>query len=227
MAGLITFAIINPTTGKALRMNLQSFSKANQLWDAAAATFDDEPDHGLRDPDTYRAWMDLMADWFPPPAAILDIGCGTGSLSVLLAGLGCEVTGIDFSPGMLVQASAKAQTAGQTIDFRLMDAANPQLGSRRFTAILCRHLLWALPEPAVALQRWVDHLSPGGRLVLIEGFWHTGSGMHAWEVVELLPASLVNVELKPLSDQSTLWGGKVTDERFAVLAHLPPPNCEG
>ena len=52
------------------------------------------------------------------------------------------------------------------------------------------HLLWALREPAQVLQRWVNLLVPGGRLILIEGYWHTGGGLHAEEVTEALPIIL-------------------------------------
>lgn len=51
-------------------------------WDAAAARFDEEPDHGLRAPETRDAWADLLGSWLPAgPLDVLDVGCGTGSLS--------------------------------------------------------------------------------------------------------------------------------------------------
>ncbi len=64
-------------------------------------------------------------------------------------------------------------------------------------------------------------LAPSGRLLLIEGYWYTGGGLHAQEVVEALPTSLTNVLVQNLSDQAALWGGEVTDERYAVIADLP------
>lgn len=190
-----------------------------QYWDALAATFDDEPDHGLRDPAVRGAWVDRLLSWLPSGrAAILDAGCGTGSLSVLLAALGHEVIGIDWSPAMIVQAQTKAAVSGQPVTFTVMDAANPQFPSRRFDVILCRHVLWALPEPTAALHRWADLLAPGGRLLLIEGYWHTGGGLHAAEIVNALPPWLTNVRVENLDDEPLLWGGVVSDERYAVIA---------
>ena len=82
------------------------------IWDQEAATFDNEPDHGLRDPIVRQAWSDLFAGWLSSsPVNILDIGCGTGSLSLLLASLGHNVTGLDFSPEMLAQAKTKNKAA--------------------------------------------------------------------------------------------------------------------
>ena len=155
--------------------------------------------------------------WLPAKAGVLDAGCGTGSLSVLLATLGNTVTGIDFSPMMIERARAKTEAAGQRITFMVMDAADPQI-DQRFDVVVCRHVLWALPEPAEVLRRWMKLLKPHGRLILIEGFWHTGAGLHADEVYKLLPAQFTNVRLEPLSDQPALWGKPVDDERYAVIA---------
>ncbi|MZE76013.1 NUDIX hydrolase, partial [Streptomyces sp. SID5475] len=52
-------------------------------WDAAAPEFDEEPDHGLRDPAVRAAWSARLADWLPgEPSDVLDLGCGTGSLAL-------------------------------------------------------------------------------------------------------------------------------------------------
>lgn len=201
---------------------------ARERWDAEAANFDDEPDHGLRDPQIRNAWLTLLQGWLPrKPAVILDIGCGTGTLSTLIAEQGHTVTGIDLSPAMIAQAQAKAAAAGETITFHVMDAAFPQVTPGGFDLILCRHLLWALPEPRQVLARWAVLLKPAGRLLLIEGFWHTGGGLHAQEVIAALPATLPNVTVQPLSEQPILWGGPVTDERYAVVADTPAYNPRG
>ena len=56
-----------------------------RTWDAQAARFDDEPDYGLRDPAVRRAWGELLLEHVPAGSTVLDLGCGTGSLAVLLA----------------------------------------------------------------------------------------------------------------------------------------------
>lgn len=191
-----------------------------RYWDGEAATFDREPDHGLGDPDTRRAWRDLLVERLPtPPARVLDVGCGTGSLGLLLAEQGYEVSGIDLSPAMVEQARAKCEAAGHSIPLAVMDAAHPHFSDARFDAILCRHLLWALPEPDRVLRRWLELLQPGGHLLLIEGYWHTGGGLHAQDVVDLLPRSLTNISVEDLSQQTALWGHPVHDERYIVTAH--------
>ncbi|RSS45908.1 class I SAM-dependent methyltransferase, partial [Streptomyces sp. WAC05858] len=77
-------------------------------WDAAAADFDNEPDHGLRDPAVREAWAARLRGWLPERAGdVLDLGCGTGSLALLAAERGHRVTGVDRSPRMVELARAK------------------------------------------------------------------------------------------------------------------------
>ncbi|CAM5736136.1 hypothetical protein SMICM304S_08860 [Streptomyces microflavus] len=77
-------------------------------WDAAAESFDEEPDHGLLDPAVRDAWAGRLESWLPATRGdLLDLGCGTGSLSLLAAGQGHRVTAVDRSPRMAEQARAK------------------------------------------------------------------------------------------------------------------------
>ena len=201
--------------------NEKRLQESQQYWDSLALTFDSEPDHGLHDTLIRETWTELLKTWLPQTnATILDIGCGTGSLSVVIAGLGHRVTGIDLSPSMISLAEAKAATHGLQIEFEVMDAALPQLSSQRFDVIICRHLLWALPEPEQALERWTEFLSRKGRLILIEGFWLTGAGLHAQEIIAMLPSAFVRVSVQNLSDNPNFWGGPVTDERYAIVADI-------
>jgi len=200
--------------------NEKRLQESQQYWDNLASTFDNEPDHGLRDPVIRETWTEVLKNWLPSlHATILDIGCGTGSLSIVLAELGHKVTGIDLSPAMISHAQAKAAAHGLQIEFHVMDAAFPQLSHQQFDVIICRHLLWALPEPEQVLQRWVEFLKQKGRLILIEGFWVTGAGLHAQEIIKMLPSSFINVSVKDLSDNPNFWGGNVTDERYAIIAY--------
>ncbi|WP_329470127.1 class I SAM-dependent methyltransferase [Streptomyces sp. NBC_01723] len=188
-------------------------------WDVAAAGFDDEPDHGLRDPDVRRAWAARLASWLPArPGDVLDLGCGTGSLSLLAAEQGHRVTGVDRSPAMVKLARTKL--AGRDAVFLEGDAAAPPVGEQRFDAVLVRHVLWTLPDPGRALSRWRHLLRPGGRLVLVEGVWGTVApvGIPADLLTALLTPLAGRVRVERLSDDAALWGREVTDERYAVVA---------
>ncbi|MBK3567455.1 bifunctional 2-polyprenyl-6-hydroxyphenol methylase/3-demethylubiquinol 3-O-methyltransferase UbiG [Streptomyces sp. MBT62] len=193
--------------------------EANVDWDAEAPTFDEMPDHGLRDPEVRRAWADRLRGWLPAAAAdVLDLGCGTGSLSLLAAEQGHRVTGVDLSPAMVDLARAKL--AGRDAAFLLGDAAAPPVGEQRYDVVLARHVLWALPDTARVLRHWRGLLRPGGRLVLIEGRWGTVSpvGIPADRLAELLAPIAGHVRVERLSDDPLLWGKTVADERYAVVA---------
>ncbi|GAA3024962.1 class I SAM-dependent methyltransferase [Streptomyces glomeratus] len=188
-------------------------------WDRAAADFDDEPDHGLRDPLVRGAWAARMGEWLPPrPGDVLDLGCGTGSLSLLAAERGHRVTGVDLSPAMV--ALARAKLSGRDAVFLVGDAAAPPVPDRLFDAVLVRHVLWALPDPGRALRHWRGLLRPGGRLVLVEGVWGTTSpvGIPAERLTALLAPLARDVRVERLSDDARLWGKEVDDERYAVVA---------
>ncbi|MEV5147032.1 class I SAM-dependent methyltransferase [Streptomyces sp. NPDC052727] len=188
-------------------------------WDARAAAFDDEPDHGLRDPEVRAAWADRLRSWLPGhPADVLDLGCGTGSLSLLAVEQGHRVTGVDRSPAMTERARAKL--AGRPATILCGDAVAPPVGERRFDVILVRHVLWALPDPAGALRHWRELLRPGGRFVLVEGVWGILSpvGVPAARLTALLEPLSRDVRLERLSDDCLLWGKDVDDERYAVVA---------
>ncbi|MFJ2904762.1 class I SAM-dependent methyltransferase [Streptomyces sp. NPDC087212] len=190
-------------------------------WDALAATFDDEPDHGLRDPGVRRAWAERLAGWLPGrPGEVLDLGCGTGSLSLLASEQGHRVTGVDLAPAML--ALARAKLAGRDAEFLVGDAAAPPVGERRFDAVLVRHVLWTLPDPAHVLRTWRGLLRPGGRLILVEGVWGTvdPAGIPADQLTALLAPIAPDMRVDRLSDDPALWGGPVEDERYAVIAAL-------
>ncbi|GGU94484.1 SAM-dependent methyltransferase [Streptomyces filipinensis] len=188
-------------------------------WDAEAAAFDEEPDHGLRDPGVRAAWADRLRSWLPErPADVLDLGCGTGSLSLLAAEQGHRVTGVDASPAMVERARAKL--AGRDAVVLHGEAGAPPVGEQRFDVILVRHVLWTLPGPDRVLRHWRALLRPGGRFVLVEGVWGTVHpvGIPAGRLAALLAPLSPDVRVERLSDDPLLWGRDVDDERYAVVA---------
>jgi SAM-dependent methyltransferase len=187
-------------------------------WDAQAATFDDEPDHGLRDAAVRSAWSDLILPLVPPaPSDVADIGCGTGSLSLLLAAAGHRVRGLDLSRQMLAAAERKAQAAGVAVGFDRADAADPPYRAGSFDAVVVRHLLWALSDKDAAVARWAGLLRPSGVLLLIEGRWSTGAGVSAAECREVVLRHRDRATVRTLADPA-LWGRVVDDERYLVVS---------
>ena len=207
--------------GRTTRHNVRvDLDAVRALWDAEAATFDAEPDHGLLSHDTRLAWWTVLSGLLPPPPArIADLGSGTGSVALLLAEHGYQVSGMDLSPLMVQRATAKAADAGLWVDFTVGDAAEPTLEPGGYDVVFARHVVWALPDPEVALRRWADLLAPAGRLVLIEGRWNTGAGLSAADLHALVSPLTSSIDVTSLPDP-TLWGKATHDERYALLARF-------
>lgn len=138
-------------------------------WDIDARTYDDAPQHRPTSPLVRAAWTEAIASILPPPPAkVLDCGAGTGFLSLLAAGLGHEVTALDLSEGMLSRLEARAAASGLRVRTVVGSASEPPEGD--YDAVVERHVLWTLPDPAGALAAW-RAAAPGARLVLVESMW--------------------------------------------------------
>lgn len=190
-----------------------------ELWNAEAAAFDQAADHGLSDPGVRAAWRALLLPLIgEPPRDVADLGCGTGTLSLLLAEGGHHVHGVDFSAEMLRLAHEKADSMGSPPRFTHGDVAEPPLPVASFDVVLSRHVLWALPDPAAVLANWARLLRAGGALVLVEGSWSTGVGLTADDCRILVQGLGGEVQLCVLDDPA-LWGRPVIDERYLVVSH--------
>ena len=110
---------------------------ASEYWDSEAAVFDAAPDHGLQDPAVRDAWAALLLPLLPPgPARVADLGCGTGTLTVLMAQAGHLVAGLDLAPRMVALARDKIVAAGVVADVVVGDASSPPWQPGTFDAVL-------------------------------------------------------------------------------------------
>jgi SAM-dependent methyltransferase len=114
-----------------------------------------------------------LIDEFAPSAPVLDVGCGTGDLSLFLAERGLSVIGIDRSEIAVAEAKARALKAapkvGQLAEFRVGDALRPTLIPDEVTSIVDSgffHLFGPLERQGF-VQELAAKLSPGGRYYLL------------------------------------------------------------
>jgi trans-aconitate methyltransferase len=95
---------------------------------------------------------------------ILDIGCGTGYLTNLIAQAGARVIGIDRSASMI----QRAQAVYPDLDFRVLPATDFHFDTP-FDAVFSNAVLHWVLEKEAAIDCIAQTLRPGGRLVLEMG----------------------------------------------------------
>ena len=140
-------------------------------WDRRAAHFDEDFGHSIATQAERAAWDRILALVLPRDRtlAALDVGCGTGFLTLELAARGHRVTGVDLAPAMLALARQKAAAQGLAARFEEADAENLPFAANSFDLVISRHVLWTLPHPEAAIDDWRRVLRPGGRLAIVDG----------------------------------------------------------
>jgi ubiquinone/menaquinone biosynthesis C-methylase UbiE len=115
----------------------------------------------------------LIAAIEQKPRKILDLGCGTGSTTLMLkqAFPQAAVIGLDLSPYMLVVADYKAQQAGLNIQWQHGLAENTGLEEASFDLITASFLLHETPPKIsqLILQEGFRLIQPGGQLIILDG----------------------------------------------------------
>lgn len=111
-----------------------------------------------------EAWKGFFCSEFgTKPLKILDVGTGTGFLSIPLAELGHQVVGVDMSPGMMSRCMEKAHEKKLDMDLRMGDAESLPFEDESFDVVVSRWVLWTLLHPDKSVSEWYRVLKPGGR----------------------------------------------------------------
>lgn len=120
----------------------------------------------------YAGWVEyihrVLQHFGFEPKTVLDLCCGTGTASLILAKEGYRVTGVDISAGMIECAARKAEAERLPIDFRVQDAGNLRLGKRFDLVVSLFDSLNYILDAATlqnAFHRVYEHLEPGGLLI--------------------------------------------------------------
>lgn len=155
--------------------DIVTVENVTRYWHGAAPAFDRELDPdaaGLgRSAEEIRAWeLHFRRVLGPPPCRVLDVGTGAGSLSLLLASLGYQVTACDAVERMLQFAATNAERAGLQVELHRALADDLPFDDGAFDAVTSKLVLWTLLEPERAVTEWMRVTGPGGRILAIDGW---------------------------------------------------------
>ena len=121
----------------------------------------------------YEAWADFIEriiknEYKGKPELVLDLGCGTGSMTLALAKRGYDMTGIDYSPEMLDVAKSRAESEGKDVLWLCQDMRSFELYGTVDAAVCCldslNHLT-KLSELDSCLSLVYNYLVPDGLFI--------------------------------------------------------------
>lgn len=127
------------------------------------------------------AWFEANA----PGRRALDVGCGTGVLTVALAERGFTVTGVDHSPGMMRLALDKAAAAGvaDRVTLSQGDIRRLPYPDASFDVVTCQGVLHHLDDLHGTLREMHRVLAPGGCLYVSEPCEGSTPALRGWDLL--------------------------------------------
>ncbi len=127
---------------------------------ANARVYDRRHGATISDTELGRLWMPARLQ---AGAAVVDIGAGTGRVTIPLAGRGCNVVAVEAAPGMLAQLREKV---GPTRVLPILaEASHLPLPDGRFDAVVIARLLYLTPDWPAILAEAHRVLAVGGSLL--------------------------------------------------------------
>ena len=164
----------------------------------------------------------------------LDLGCGTGVITVSLVERGFDVVGVDHSPDMLAIAEEKLahSRGGGEHELRTADVRDLPFASNEFDCVTCQGLLHHLEDIRPCISELVRVLKPGGFFYVSEpcvnatplrhigaSVWHRVRRYRAVRSAEVPESVEAPIDADEL--QSVLAGWSLSFEQI-FLTHLEP-----
>lgn len=191
---------------------------AAEFWDKTAEKYAKSP---IEDMDAYTYTLERTRSYLSPNDNVLEVGCGTGSTALLLAGDVGQIMASDLSGNMIKVGSKKAADQGVTnVGFVKAELFDNAIDNGPYDAILALNVLHLLEDKSAAIRRINSLLKPGGTFIS-KTVCQPGSGapFKFRLIMMILPlmqwigkAPYVNLmEIKELEDIITSKGFKIIE----------------
>lgn len=120
--------------------------------------------------DNFEYYTQILTEGAPAGSELkcLDLGCGPGLFSTLLAKLGHKVTAFDYSEDMLEQAKKNFIACALSVETVRGDAQKLPFADSTFDYIVSRNVMWVMEQPERAYSEWLRVLRPGGRMMIVD-----------------------------------------------------------
>ena len=131
-----------------------------RFWDRIARKYAKSP---VKNIPAYQATLDRVRAYLKPADRVLEIGAGTGSTALTLAGETGHFTATDISPEMIAIAREKlAQSDVENLDFTVAPVVETRFDAGSFDAVLGFNILHLVDDLSASIARAHELLKPGG-----------------------------------------------------------------
>ena len=113
----------------------------------------------------YTGTGEKVAEYIEASDDVLECACGTGAISVYIAGKCKSLIATDFSDGMLRQAARKCSEYGN-VTFKRADITNLKCRDARFDKAVAGNVIHLLDKPEKALAELHRVVKPGGKIII-------------------------------------------------------------
>ncbi len=153
-----------------------------KFWDGIAEKYARTP---IKDVQSYEQTLERTASYIKPTDHVLELGCGTGTTALRLAGNAAAITASDASAGMLtVGRRNAAEKRIENVSFVEADANTPPAGP--FDMVMAFNLLHLVEDLDLTLKKVHETVKPGGLFISKTFCAPTKGGSFKYRMIRLM-----------------------------------------